>query len=827
MAINENVYGLRENWYVPVTHTENGGTITGKVSYYGNVNNDNTLKVKVANYNTLNTPITTIGTQMSGHPNTYVINNNWDPTSMTTTDVSICQFGVGSQSGLSNIDWYGINWAAGTTQPETGSHNDVKIINQDKYEICNIGFALGSEFRPPLLATAGGMAGNGDMDKGNHQTISYQMWGDERCYYALNESSYTGYLPASAYAYCQLITQIPIKNLKIYPRILAFKNDGTYQQYDGISDYLQHKNEYPFIGCISAEFYYASTTVGNFDAKVNITPWFLNETEICKNYYSNVLLRDKNILYLRNIDSEYYTFVLGGVPLFSSQSYYGVNGIFWHYNTSSFNYDKAEVRPVYQPKNLPFVYNNTLNIFACDVSQMSDNDLTENIRVQLASFGLFFVDNFSDRNLALDNNKTFLGILKNGVGYGDYSHGADNRQQPQWNWDSMEENDYDPDNPPTPPSVDPNTYGIGMHTNAPWMSSPNRLYSINSTWISSIVSLYNSLWKCYYDNNVGMEEGQTPPTEFNFNEFLTVSPIDTIVSLKLFPYDTKSSTTNVGIRLGKYATGVNAYNALLYNVLDFGTVAIYPYFGDNWKDRETKYTLYAPFCGTLELDPAFYMGHTVGLEYWIDQVTGACTAALYITDNDNAKVYGDTVSGICAVDVPITGLDQATIQSQIFNANQQLKNANVNAASGLANAAMGIVASAAMGNAVGAATSAISGISNLIKNTNAVEAASYNLQHNKMSPRMIGAASPLCSMLGDWIPRIIVSIPIDPLSDAEQQQFSEIKGYSCIIPDKIGNHSGYVQAVNLKIVPPDQAAAAPTEEEVELIKSLVASGIYI
>jgi len=49
----------------------------------------------------------------------------------------------------------------------------------------------------------------------------------------------------------------------------------------------------------------------------------------------------------------------------------------------------------------------------------------------------------------------FLGILINGIGHGDYSHGKDNRDQPQWNWATTNQSPYDPDNPPPDPDVIP------------------------------------------------------------------------------------------------------------------------------------------------------------------------------------------------------------------------------------------------------------------------------------------------------------------------------------------------------------------------------------
>ena len=464
-------------------------------------------------------------------------------------------------------------------------------------------------------------------------------------------------------------------------------------------------------------------------------------------------------------------------------------------------------------------------------SRQYSDELLDDIRSQISFLGIFFVGDYIEdiNDITLTHPSVYCGIIdESGLTHGQYSHGQENEERQQFSWDDTSESNYDPSNPP---KIDPNTYGVSMHTNYPWISSPNRLYSINATNVLSITTLYAQLWTCYNDNNVGTGEDQISPSEFNFNEFLTVSPIDTIVSLKLFPYDTSLDHNPIGIKLGRYQTQIPAYNAKKMEILEFGKINIFAYFGGaiegDWRDRETRYTLYAPFCGTLDLDPAFYMGHDVYLEYWIDQITGACTAALYIYDNDGAVVYGDTVSGVCAVDIPLTGVDQATIQSQIFNANQQLKLANINAASSLINSTLDIAGNAFSGNAAGAASSAISGVSSFIKNNAAVESAQYQLHHNKMTPRQIGAASPLCAMLGDWLPRIIISRPVDSLSKAARKQFSDTKGFACMIPGKIGSRTGYIQMINVHLIPPADETVAMTEAEAEMIRSLLAGGIYI
>ena len=463
-------------------------------------------------------------------------------------------------------------------------------------------------------------------------------------------------------------------------------------------------------------------------------------------------------------------------------------------------------------------YQNSTTYWAWHITASNINQFREDVRQATAGFGLFFVEGDANRNLALDDPDMFLGILRDGVGNGEYSHGEDNRNQDQWNWNDMHENPYDPSDPPI---IDDNDYATPMGFNMPWMRTPNNLYSVNAVYGTSIENLYNKLWQSYVDNNVGQPD-EISYSEFAFNEFLTMNPIDSIVSLKLFPYNTATRSENpIAIKLGKYNTTLPSFPANTYNKIDCGTIKIIPYFGNCWIDRLSEYTLYAPFCGTLRLDPNIYMGKEIHLEYIIDQITGACTAIIQIESSikygSTVNAFEDSLTGTCAVDIPITGLNQSTIQAQIFGANQALKNANITAATNIIGNGMKLVTASTGAEAIG---SLIQGVSSFMKDNTAVESAQYNLHHNEIAPRIIGSASPLNSHCLDLIPRIIISTPTIP-NDFDELTYAETKGYACLIVGSIGDNHGFVQMQN-----PELNGIAATSRELEMIRSLLAGGIF-
>lgn len=839
MPINESVYGAKENWYVPSEHFEFGSQQYADAYYYNQIAADDKLKIKIANYNTLESPVTTMRSQMEGQytSESYLIKNNWKPAKFTM-DNSVVQFGIGPQSGLSNQEWWYVDRAYGASDP---SETDPPLLrNVDKYDITNMCLATRSTYTPYEFYSygAGSISGGYDNNFMYRQVIDGQIFGTQNSFFTSDYSNSWGFIPG--YVNTKLVTQIPIKNLKLTPVIYAYNSAlNNHKKFTSIQDYLAEKSSYPNIFCIKAKFMYRSGFDNDTDYGYTFDcyPWFFNPSSVLSGYGYRFKGKDSvygDVYYPNRGDKE----TNQGITIAGRPGYaHGPNGsmlgneIYWYGhsdNSSTYNFAIGQGGRVLQTPDFRFVLGNK-NLFYCDARSMTDDQITEGIRKQLASFGMFFVDGIEDINLALDDEKTFLGILEKGVGFGKYSHGKKNRDQAQWNWDTMEENKYDPQNPPM---VDPNLYGVDMSFNAPWVSSPHTLYSFNSvaTGLLTIQTLFHKLWRNYADKKDEWLKGKDHTIfnwnldDFNYDQYLMMNPIDCIVSLKLFPYDTAQNPASeyTTIKLGKYNTSIPARTAYYYKSFNFGSATIFPYFGanhqqadGNWLDRLTQYTFYAPFCGTAEIDANKYMGKELNLTYTIDQITGACTATLETIDDDGAKVHIVSLTGTCAVDIPITGLDQATIQAQIFGANQQLKAANARALVGLANDVTSMITHPSIPGFINAA-------GRFAANDIGVESAKYNLHHQPVAPHTISSASPLCGMMMDYTPRIIVSQPVIA-DDFNEATFRDSKGFACIIPGTIGNHKGYFEITNFKWA----GDATPTDTEIEIIRSLLAGGVYV
>lgn len=96
-----------------------------------------------------------------------------------------------------------------------------------------------------------------------------------------------------------------------------------------------------------------------------------------------------------------------------------------------------------------------------------------------------------------------------------------------------------------------------------------------------------------------------------------------------------------------------------------GTVSIPFWFGD-YRDYKTEITLYLPYCGTAELNPADVMGCTLDCTYVVDLSTGSCTAYVWTTTWENKKYPVAILPGQLGVDIPITATNAGRVGARLL-----------------------------------------------------------------------------------------------------------------------------------------------------------------
>lgn len=473
-----------------------------------------------------------------------------------------------------------------------------------------------------------------------------------------------------------------------------------------------------------------------------------------------------------------------------------------------------------------FLYCNSLDY---DVEQ-----IRRSARRAAACFGMFFTESETiGYSGALDAQGMFLGTLQDGIGYGDYTEGIDNRDQPQFNWKNLEESPYVPDKPNPGWRTDPNSYKDGMKYNLlKNYKTTTRRYNLLASEISD---LFYSLWHLW-DSLDPSEPENYDINLYSMQNFLTNNPLDCFVNLKYFPISLDMSTNTVpSLKMGKVTLSrsggdnFSVKQAKQSVIYDCGSIYISPQFQTNlylsntWIDEHVQLELYLPFCGSVKLDSATYIGKNVGVEYHIDLITGCCTASVYINNDisPTKKIYMEMRSGNCSIDTPISGIQQATLEANLFNATQQLKGSIINGVSSLVGNVLSTIASGASGNQLGVAQGISNTLSSAASSKLNYESAQYNLQHTQLPTRLVGSASPLGNAECYLKPLLIVTAPA--INDSDLVNYGHTNGYACLKYGVLKNiTSGYTEISNI-----DLSGIAATDEEKALIRSICSSGIYV
>lgn len=461
-------------------------------------------------------------------------------------------------------------------------------------------------------------------------------------------------------------------------------------------------------------------------------------------------------------------------------------------------------------------------------------DNIEYIRRGCAAYGMFFCDDIGTlANSGQDisrwiENKMCLGIVNEyGLTNGDYSHGVMNALQINFNWKDTTESVYDPSLPPVPQNEYSNTTTFNSIGDIVTLT---QRYVLNGTAVSH---LGRELWSITADmiDDGGGGEDFTELNDKILDTFLTNNPIDCIVSLQRFPLEIPKTANAVKIKLGKAETQVSAYQMekTAYTYLFTGK-PIAPKFGDSFLDYEpyTKMELYIPFCGTVQLNPADIIDRQLNVQLVVDFCTGTCTG--FVMSDD---LVIETVNGNIAIDIPVTGMQSATVASQLNNAIA----AKTSAQKTIFNSQVGVITPAGF---VKFALNPLSFKENIDQAKISEQRADYELRHQNAALHIIGSASPAGGWAIDLNCRLIIYYPSGEVirtarppewNDTALARYGRTTGFACCIENSIGSMtSGLVVGINPDLngmVTESSAALPATAAEIDLIRAAIEEGVII
>lgn len=253
------------------------------------------------------------------------------------------------------------------------------------------------------------------------------------------------------------------------------------------------------------------------------------------------------------------------------------------------------------------------------------------------------------------------------------------------------------------------------------------------------------------------------------------SPIENIVSCKMFPFDIPG--VDEEITIGNVEMGVNGKRvSKQYNYKrNIGSIPITGMY-NSFLDYEpfTKLTIFFPFIGFFPLDCTLLMGKTLRVDYITDLVTGNVKALTYA----NNVPIGE-YNGTMGVDVPIAASNRAQIEAGYVTS--FVKNIMENPAKGVFNTVL----------------------------DNAL---------NQYHTNMAGGVSPSCSTYQTRDCYVIYDRP----TFQELKAFNHTRGRMCNLSKTIGLLSGYTE-VDRNI---DLSGVNLTKAEKEELRNILSSGFF-
>lgn len=496
-----------------------------------------------------------------------------------------------------------------------------------------------------------------------------------------------------------------------------------------------------------------------------------------------------------------------------------------------------------------------------DPGSKTDDEIIDDIAHIVAHMGTFFIFDIAKENAQNDDRDVFLGILSNGISTGEYTRGIDNRNSDQFNWEKASESPFNPSDLGDQLVVDtggselrqPIYAMIGGYS---YIMGGSKFVQIWEKMIEDFQTRYLDLqdslnaWKSEYD---GTQDATTLDMlkrriDFSITSLkdmftgsvagLGADPNNAIKSILCFPFD-----------LTPYISTSNHYFKWGFNVMQDSNIGLVKRINgltsqfwvpggtaDTSLDTGTyvpktrsfldfaPYTtsqLYIPYCGCVDIDPAIYVGKSLEVRYLVDYITGACTALVY-AGNDII----DQISGNMAVNISLSSFDTTSYMDSIWQGNQAFKVAKGNVFNASANAID------VLGDTIKSGSLSIKGITNAgvgVGNSMvSLQSANYQLATAPVNFKQIMYGSSFIATGADQRVRLFVYRPMT-LSGAtvnsgtDWGDYGHTVGFACLINNTITDSgiTGYLQG-NI-----DTSGISATETEKEMIRSLLASGVYV
>lgn len=595
-----------------------------------------------------------------------------------------------------------------------------------------------------------------------------------------------------------IVTGFSYKNVVIYPTISGWNSGFTSQQSGDLATY--DFTNYPNISAISYTMYLTGVSGGTRQSFARLTDLSQQQnifpacTPITHHFIGKCALVDPNdntTIYEQNLEI--------------SQSKYNLFGATTIFDAPTVNstYTQGHAPTIFEPTDtrsqqgkMVMLYNRLSHYrVSANQERYYMTATKDTVCKIIATLGFYFAATRQAAQSAATGASAVSADLYlplpdgDGVYRGNYVQGEDIADHPEGERGNNPDDPFDwwEDNGVTGGG------GGGEETEDTPLSRPSitAFGAFNRAFAMSQVNL-NDLQNYIWNTDDGIFNGLVDGLKM-YGE----NPMNCLIDCRMYPFDILSYISSTGtqnITLGRNQTSVRGiYLGNTTNcVVDLGSVE-WGRLTNTFLDF-SPYSygeLYVPYIGKFSLDASVYAGHTVSAYIVVDFMTGAAECAVF-----RDGVATEYKSGQIGVSIPFAGVNAS-----------QYAGAVLGGIAATANSVAGFAAGMATGNPALMGASALSGVVNGLE--------TYNTPHNITQQ---GAAS---SAASQWLPQQAY-LTVYQANHIEPPTYGHTTGYACQISARLGDLSGLVVCSNV-----DVSGVAATDEEINELKNLLNSGVYM
>lgn len=767
MAVNENVWGQKSDWKVSSIV---GATMTV----------DDKYKIYQGNFGQTEQTYYKAGSLFKGLQSGKL-------TIDAPIDNSMAYCALGAESPMSTIRYF-----------DTTAQTIVATDNRSKTDFCfatSLNVAITNN--PIVIRQYLGAS----TSSSEWTTDRHSRWSP----YAKNPSSPTD--TSYENRYIEPIIQFSPKNfvLLIYVTVCADLNNTADSHEYTLNEYLDtYTTTYPYITSVDLRVCFANTDITNRSStSLNAnapTIVVFNELSVGNLMHNSDGNSLKGLLDYDICCGNGQAFHLMGVGKTASIGFPS-NGVITKNTSTTVNY----YTPIFGSEFVKHIISETQTRWYMPYSE----DNIEKIRRATACFGLFFSGDITTAKTGdYTDPEMYMGVLEKNVGNGDYTKGAYNTRNDQFDWDTTADSKYIPGGGGGDSETKLHRRSDFGDTSGTWYALPNNGLAPFKTIMQKINDVDEIEDKNFYGQN----------------------PVDCIIEAKELYLANLSElwVESIGISFGDYAipisgeitlTGTMQAGFTFPSSYLCGDITIQGKYGD-YRDHEpyTSAVLVVPFCGMVELEPSVIIGnHMLRLEEVIDEFSGDIVANLLV---DNCLYR--TLTGNCASDISISGVEASTYA---LARKEYLRKATFEIFDGLEGLIGGISGASIASsykNKMGTVSQAFGGLMNFTKDLVGGIMDIRTYQHLHPSPVRLSTGSPNPQSNAITYPYIFVQYPIDMLSETETETFKKLNGFAVYKTGKLSDSSGMTVCSDYNF-----DGLSLTKAELDMLAELLEGGVIV